>query len=143
MARYKTVSLVLLACLLLAAGCGSSGGSGSPNPPDVTGTVTNVTPPLPDGDVLGSLFITGRFEGGTTTDQVAVAVVRSTRIYREPGGERVSVEMKDISVGSEVEAWFTGPVMESYPPQATASEINILSEPPGTPDTTTEEVTPR
>jgi hypothetical protein len=33
----------------------------------------------------------------------------------------------DLSAGQRVAVWFTGPVAESYPVQATAGAIEILS----------------
>ena len=40
--------------------------------------------------------------------------------------ERRPATFEALQVGQKVEAWFTGPVAESYPVQAVASDIVIL-----------------
>jgi hypothetical protein len=57
---------------------------------------------------------------------------------RAADGSTAAAEASEVAVGTVVEAWFEGPVAESYPVQATAKTIVIvgaydgeLPEPPG------------
>jgi hypothetical protein len=48
--------------------------------------------------------------------------------FRDAGGKKISYA--GIEAGQEVEVFFTGPVMESYPEQTKADKIVILREVP-------------
>ncbi len=39
------------------------------------------------------------------------------------------ITAKELRVGTRVQAWFTGPVLRSYPAQATARQVVIKPEP--------------
>jgi hypothetical protein len=118
--------------LVASAGCGSGGDKdGSPDQvnegADIRGYVTSIS--VVEGgqnDVLGSVLIEGEREEDTSFDRANVTVKEDTRVYIENGGERVEAAFSDLGVGQYVEAAFTGPVAESYPVQATASEIVVL-----------------
>jgi len=72
-------------------------------------------------------------------DAAQVAVTGDTEVLaRAADGSVSAAEAEDIAVGTVVEAWFEGPVAESYPVQATAGTVVItgsytgeLPEPPG------------
>ena len=49
-----------------------------------------------------------------------------TRILRQVGNAMMEVTFADLTVGQTVEAWFTGPVAESYPVQVKTSQIVIV-----------------
>jgi hypothetical protein len=55
-----------------------------------------------------------------------VTVTEDTRIHVQHGSEFEEATFSDLQVGQYVEAVFAGPVAESYPVQATASEIVVL-----------------
>ena len=56
------------------------------------------------------------------SDKARVRVTDGTQVLRQ--GEVVGIA--ELQVGQQVKVWFTGPVMESYPAQATASVIVIV-----------------
>ena len=130
----KFVSLFLL--LPLIAGC-----TGAP-PTDSTGTVPSPADDgandmdvsirgeivdIQTGDGTGrSVRIEGAVEPDTSYDAAVVSITDQTKIYRQQGSERREVAIDELASGQRVEAVFTGPVMESYPVQATASQIVIL-----------------
>ena len=58
--------------------------------------------------------------GSTGVGKCVVRVVPATELSATDG---MSVE--SIGVGTEVSVWFTGPVMKSYPAQATAARIVV------------------
>jgi hypothetical protein len=113
-----------LALAILAA-C-SNGGDAAPGPsdPDIRGVITSLSDG--SGDVVGSVRIEGDIAQDTTYDKAVVRVEGDTRILRQVGDAMMEVTFADLSVGQTVEAWFTGPVAESYPVQVKASQIVIV-----------------
>ena len=95
---------------------------------DIRGEITNIH--RADRDVnhklLGNILIEGVKEADTQVDKASVRVTHETQIFDERGTERKQVSFDDLKTGQKVSARFVGPVMESYPVQATASEITIL-----------------
>ncbi|MGB7921608.1 MAG: endonuclease/exonuclease/phosphatase family protein [Pyrinomonadaceae bacterium] len=101
---------------------------------DIRGSITNVRRAHDDDDkgdsrsakLLGTVMIEGVKEADTNFDKASVRVTNETRIFDRRGKERKQASFDDLKPGRKVAARFTGPVMESYPVQATASEIVIL-----------------
>ncbi len=58
------------------------------------------------------------------SDKARVRITEATQVLRESEGV---VGATELGVGQQVKVWFTGPVMESYPSQATAGVIVIDS----------------
>ena len=89
----------------------------APEPPYIEGVVTSLEP--------DRLRIE---EVPTDTAGSAKAVAQltpETRIWRANGAR---VPATALRVGQWVRAWFTGPVMESYPVQGTAAELIIVGD---------------
>jgi hypothetical protein len=73
-------------------------------------------------------------------DAAQVSVTADTKVLRRTQGQESPTEIafEDIQAGDVVEAWFTGPLLESYPVQTGASHVLVigryegeLPEPPG------------
>jgi hypothetical protein len=120
--------------LLVAAGCSTTSASNGPAQPpgvspDIEGYVASVSgisaDPRPS-DVLGSILIEGELGRGMPFDRASVTIREGTSIYDDRARELVEARFEDLEVGQRVQAVFTGPVAESYPVQATASQILIL-----------------
>jgi hypothetical protein len=60
--------------------------------------------------------------------KASVRLTRSTLVVR---GSGEAVHPDELQVGRKVSAWFEGPVMESYPVQATAGAVRIETEEAG------------
>src|SRR5262245_18936386 len=92
---------------------------------DIRGTVTRLSRAGGEGQkrIIGKVLIEGRKETDTHVDKAYVSVTSETRFFISHYKERKSASFNDLKEGQLVEANFTGPVMESYPVQATASEI--------------------
>ena len=131
------VGMILIAVLV---GCGQTpadgGTSASPSPdangspaangsgtactdPDIRGTITNVS--VEDDGVV--ILVEGEIDEDTSYDRASVTVNQQTQISRQQGG---TVTLDDLQNGVQVEACFSGPVMESYPVQAEASGVVVL-----------------
>jgi hypothetical protein len=120
------VTTMLLGSLLMIVGI-SRGAS-----VDIRGPITSISAPrIAAGagqNFVGTIMIEGKKEPDTNVDKASVRVTPKTRIFREENGKRIEATFADLQVGQRVTAQFTGPVAESYPVQATAGEIVILSQ---------------
>jgi hypothetical protein len=54
-----------------------------------------------------------------------VTVLREARLLRRTASGVERIEFGDLRVGQRAEVWFSGPVLESYPTQATAAVIVV------------------
>lgn len=97
---------------------------------DIRGNITNIHRARIDGgddQLFGTIMIEGVKEADTNFDQASVRVTNETRIFDERGKERKQASFDTLKTGQRIAARFVGPVAESYPVQATASEIIILN----------------
>lgn len=106
---------------------GTGNGQGSEEAPDIRGRITSIN--AGDGTqpgILGFVRVEGTLEDDTNYDRAVVTVTANTNvIVRDAGGQRRAT-FASLEVGQTVEAHFTGPVLQSYPVQATAQQITIL-----------------
>ncbi len=125
--RAKAAALALAAglALVLLSACTSDGDAApAPDGPDIRGVITSITGG--SGDVIGSVRIEGAIDQDTAYDKAVVRVEGDTRIFRQVGNAMMEVTFGDLTAGQTVEAWFVGPVAESYPVQVKASQIVIV-----------------
>ncbi len=76
--------------------------------------------------LVGSIRVEGDKEKDTDYDKAAVRLTTATKFYEWKDGKKKAAKFADLKVGTRVQCVFTGPVAESYPVQATASEVLIL-----------------
>jgi hypothetical protein len=94
----------------------------APNgPPSIRGTITSLTPVAGQGVIL----VEERPQDQAGSNKASVTVNAATRIYRGRVGASTKGSFGDLRNGQIVEVWFDGPVLTSYPVQATASVILI------------------
>ena len=95
---------------------------------DIRGTVTHIRRVEDENrkHVLGSVLIEGVRGADTQVDKAKVTVTSETRLFIAQDEGRKPASFADLKEGQKVEAHFVGPVLESYPVQATAGEIIIL-----------------
>ncbi|MBC7791970.1 MAG: hypothetical protein H7Z74_18645 [Anaerolineae bacterium] len=117
--------LAVIAVAILA-GCSAGKAVDIPSgAPSIRGTITNSTPAT-TGDRLGSILVEEVPTDQSGSEKSSVRVTRDTRILvRDSTGLRRGT-FADLHTGLTAEAWFTGPVMESYPTQATASVVLVM-----------------
>ena len=120
--------LLLLACRPFAGDTDDTGDDdGAERPRDMHGQITAVAS-LEGGQgapgVLGTILVEGPREGNPISDKARVAVLTRTSIV---SGSGASGTFADLSVGSAVEVWFDGPILESYPVQADAGRIVVVA----------------
>lgn len=115
-----------LVLLVLAGGLAlllMSRSDAAPNgPPSIRGTITSVSPLSGKGVIL----VEERPQDRAGSDKASITVNAATRIYRGRVGASTKGSFSDLRNARLVEVWFAGPVLTSYPVQATASVIVIL-----------------
>jgi beta-N-acetylhexosaminidase len=121
---------VVLAALALAADDKADVEPAKKAPPkaDVRGEITSLTPSRVRG-TLGSIRVEGAKEKDTEHDKAVVRLPSTAKFFKWDNGKKVEAKFADLKVGSKVQCVFTGPVAESYPVQATGSEVIILEAP--------------
>lgn len=122
MSRLQRVSRLaaMTAAAWLALGCARGGGDVSlpARAPDIVGTVTHVNR---SGERTVTIRVEERPADVSGSAKASVRITEDTRVIR--GGSIVSE--REIREGARVSAWFTGPVAESYPVQASAEAVRI------------------
>lgn len=120
--RAHLVSTLLFSSLM-SSGCSPAGTD--PSLPDTTAAIPRTTPSI-IGQVTAIVLPTIVVEEKPTephgSAKASVRITDGTQVLRR--GEGV-VGATELRVGQQVKVWFTGPVMESYPLQATAGMIVI------------------
>lgn len=86
--------------------------------PEVTGVVTRY-----EGGRILVEAIPGKQEG----NKCWFAISSQTRIFQQQGGGQVRAAAGALAVGQQVQAWSTGPVLESYPCQTGGAAVLILA----------------
>ena len=135
--RHTGRACMALACLaalalVVAPGCGGADGGaagGGSSPPtgaaDVTGVVSQVDGG--PGRDQGSFLIVADPAVSSTVDRAMVRVTADTVVWAPEGEGRRSLTFSDVRAGARVAVRFTGPVAESYPVQATAADVEVLT----------------
>lgn len=108
--------VALLAALVLGA-CSSAGApSGAPS---ITGTITRVS--------SGAILVEERPDERSGSDKASLRLTDSTAVWRQTATGRERASVSDLREGQRVEAWYDGPVAESYPVQTKAGIVLILA----------------
>jgi hypothetical protein len=95
---------------------------------DIRGRIKKITRPDEGsaGKALGTLLIEGEGNDKPRFDKAIVRVTADTSINLMRGQERTRITFDEFRTGDRVEARFTpGPVLMSYPVQATAADITV------------------
>ncbi len=125
MQKLLIPAALIAALLLTAISCQADPDLGDP---DIRGSVEGLSVSQGDGEIIGFILIEGAVEADTAHDRALVTVTGSTAIYRREAERLVKARFAELQYGAAVEAWFTGPVAESYPVQAAAATIVINSD---------------
>jgi hypothetical protein len=132
--RHTIAALAALAALAVlgAAVVGGCGGataaqpaSPSPSAPpsgpaDITGVVDTLTPGSAGG---AALLVVADGSAAGEYDKAWVSVTPDTVVWTLEGAKGTAA---GLGLGQTVSVWFTGPVRESYPVQATAGVVRVL-----------------
>lgn len=115
-------AIAIVAAATILAACVSP--SVPDEAPSIVGTVETRTAG-PEGSSEVTILVRGKPEQGAQYDAASIRVTEEAKVFR---GSREAPELaspQDIAQGARVSVWFTGPVAESYPVQASAGTVLI------------------
>ncbi len=107
------------------AAASASSGNSDPNA-SVSRKDTVPAEPNPEGKTV-AIMVEGPKTEKQPYDKASVSLREHTKIYKKQGAELAGAAVEELTVGSEVEISFDGPVAESYPVQAVAGKVVILN----------------
>ena len=116
-----SVTIVLLLVTYVAAGCTSVP---EPNEPDITGFITTIST-IGEKDTLSQILVESYAD--KLVDKYMVTINDETLIFEQKGKERHQVTFKSLGTKQQVQIWFLGPIMESFPTQGTAQQVMITA----------------
>ena len=73
-----------------------------------------------------SVLVQGSMTGREQVTNISVKISEETKIVEKIGEQCTNSSFDNIQPGQTIEIRFTGPFLQSYPPQTTASQITIL-----------------
>src|SRR5688572_1295603 len=110
---YRTVFVALV-----AVACSPASTTEVPDAPaSIEGRITAVTR---SGERIGSIRVEAQPGDSAGSAKAVARVGQQTAVF---GVEGRTTDFNALAVGQWVRVWFTGPVAESYPVQATASVV--------------------
>jgi hypothetical protein len=111
-----------LLILLLALACTPAAAPKLPDtPPSISGRITNVARA---GEKIGSIRVEAQPADSAGSDKAVAKIGQGTTVVGVGGAP---TDFNELKVGQWVRVWFSGPVAQSYPVQATASAVAIDS----------------
>ena len=84
-----------------------------------------------NSNILGTIYVEGLLYEDTFYDKASIKITSSTLIYQvdnqlSSNDQFVQIPFSELQTGMMVEVTFTGPVLESYPVQATTKKVLVL-----------------
>jgi hypothetical protein len=92
---------------------------------DMTGKIVGVCTADNNTTDSNSILVQGVVSSGNQQANVTVKITNDTLIYVKNGNQRNNATFGDLKAGQSVNIQFKGPVLQSYPPQATGSQILV------------------
>jgi len=77
------------------------------------------------GERVGVVLVEENPGEETGSQKDSVTVTKATKLFERRGRDLTRIRFDDLKVGQRARAWYTGPVAESYPRQATARVIVV------------------
>lgn len=113
---------LLIGLMVVAADCASAP-KALQTESDFTGWVIEIHP-IGKGGTLGQILVESHAD--KLVDKYMVTITDETLIFKQDGENRRHVTFKALEATQQVQIWFSGPILESFPAQATAQQIVII-----------------
>lgn len=120
----RNLTSAVLICATIACTPSDTLETISQQPPSIRGTVTAVVRAQTDAQ-RSSLRIEESPDQASGDNKAQVSLTESTLLYERRATGSVPISIDSVRSGWLAEAWFEGPVAESYPVQATASLVIV------------------
>jgi len=121
---YLSVSIVIVLSLVtsMTVGCPAPP-EALETEPDFTGFITEIHP-IGEKGTLGQILVESHAD--KLVDKYMVTIKDETQIFKQNGQERRRVAFEALETKHQVQVWFSGPIMESFPMQGTAQQVVII-----------------
>jgi hypothetical protein len=90
--------------------------------PDFNGFITEIHQ-IDKNDVIGSIAVESHAD--KLVEKYVVTVKDETTLFHQDGDDYLQISFDELQTRQWVWIWFTGPILESFPMQATALQIVI------------------
>ncbi|MFC1945823.1 DUF3221 domain-containing protein [Chloroflexota bacterium] len=122
---FVSAAILLILVTFVAVGC-TSAPEALETEPDFTGFITEIYP-LQKKGMLGQFLVEAPAKN--IIDKYMVTIKDNTWIFKQNGDERPQVAFEALEIGQQVQIWFSGAIMESFPMQGTAQQVVIIKSP--------------
>lgn len=92
---------------------------------DMTGKIVGVCSADNNSTDGNSVLVQGLVTSGNQQANVTVRITNDTQISVKNGNQRNTIAFGDLKSGQSVDIQFKGPILQSYPPQASGSQIVV------------------
>jgi hypothetical protein len=92
---------------------------------DMTGKIVGVCTADNNSTDANSILVQGVVTSGNQEANVTVRITNDTQLYTKNGNQRNQINFSDLKSGQSVNIQFKGPILQSYPPQASGSQIVV------------------
>jgi len=120
---YLRTAIFYLAILWLAACRGDEPKRMPDTIPDITGTITTITPTEPGNNKKRVQMLVEADQNSTAALKQASITVTDDTLVEDADGKRLKAGQ--LKQGQKVDVWFEGAVRESMPVQATAKAVRV------------------
>lgn len=90
---------------------------------DFTGFITEIHP-IGKGDTIGQILVESHAD--KLVDKYMVTIKDETLILQQDGENHRKVAFEALEITQRVQIWFSGPILESFPMQATAQQVVVI-----------------
>lgn len=113
---------LLMALMVIAVDCASAP-EALETEAGFTGFITEIHP-IEKKDTLGRILVESQAD--KFVDKYMVTIKDETLIFKQEGEKRSQVAFGALETKQQVQIWFSGPIMESFPMQGTAQQVVII-----------------
>jgi len=131
--KFSALLILLVIYLTFFTGCcpNQQFPPNSDDQVDIRGTILNIVLTQVKSDILGTIYVEGPLYEDTSYDKAYISITSSTQIFKidnllSSSSQFIPIPFIELQTGMIVEVTFTGPVLESYPVQATAKKIVVF-----------------
>jgi len=122
------VFAILLVLVITAVGCRIDTGP-IQTVPDFAGTIYEVIP-LDNQDAYGQILVENQVDD--YIDKYLLTINTDTHIYEQISNDLHPVDFDFLESRQQVQIWFSGPILESFPMRGTAQQVVVTESPPPT-----------
>jgi hypothetical protein len=92
---------------------------------DMTGKIVGVCTADNNSTDANSILVQGTVISGNQQANVTVRITNDTQLFSKNGNQRNQINFSDLKSGQSVSIQFKGPILQSYPPQASGSLVLV------------------